>query len=73
MKIVYDNENKVAFQEIIIGDVFSHCGTLYISTADALSKSTKEPHNAINLDTGGFAYFDDNDKVTPVKAQIVIS
>lgn len=44
-----------------------------MSTPEVISKSTREPYNAVSLDIDGFEYFNDNDEVTPVKAQLVVS
>lgn len=73
MEIIYKNKKKVAFKEITIGDVCSCYGTLFMSTQEVLSASTGELYNAINMSVGGGAYFDDNEEVTPVRAQLVIS
>ena len=73
MEIIYKNKKTVAYKMIPIGSVFSCCDTLYISTQEVLSAGTGELSNAVSLDVGGFAYFDDNYEVTPVKAQVIIS
>lgn len=73
MDIIYKKKEKTAFKAIAIGEVFSHTGTLYMSTPEVISKDTGKPYNAISLDIDGFAYFDDNAEVTPVKAQLVVS
>lgn len=72
MDIVYKKKKKIAFKAIAIGEVFSHGGTLYMSTQEVVSKSTGELYNAVSLDIDGFSYFNDNDEVTPVKAQLII-
>nr|DAH99044.1 MAG TPA: hypothetical protein [Caudoviricetes sp.] len=73
MDIVYKNKKKVAYKMVPIGEAFSCRGTLYMSTQELLSASTGELYNAINMSIGGGAYFDDNEEVTPVRAQLVIS
>lgn len=73
MDIVYKNKKTVAYKMIPIGEVFSCRGTLYLSTQELVSASTGELYNAVNMSIGGGAYFDDNEEVTPVKAQLVIS
>ena len=73
MEIIYKNKKMVAYKMIPIGEVFSFRGTLYMSTQEVLSASTGELYNALNLNIGGGDYFDDNEEVTPVKAQLVVS
>mgnify|MGYP006862841165 CR=1 FL=1 len=73
MEIIYKNKKTVAYKMIPIGEVCSCHGTLFMSTQEVLSASTGELYNAINLDVGGFVYFDDNDEVTVEKAQVVVS
>ena len=73
MEIIYKNKKTVAYKIVPIGEVFSCRGTLYLSTQELVSASTGELYNAVNMSIGGGAYFDDNEEVTPVKAQLVIS
>lgn len=73
MDIIYKKKEKIAFKAITIGEVFSHTGTLYMRTPEVVSRSTGTLYNAVSLDIDGFAYFNDNDEVIPVKAQLVIS
>lgn len=73
MEIVYKNKKTVAYKMVPIGEVFSCRGTLYLSTQELVSASTGELYNAINMSIGGGAYFDNNEEVTPVRAQLVIS
>lgn len=73
MEIIYKNKKMVAYKMIPIGEVFSFRGTLYMSTQEVVSASTGELYNAVNMSIGGGTYFDDNEEVTPVKAQLVIS
>lgn len=73
MEIIYKDKKKVSFEMVAIGDVFSYNGDLYMSTQEVTSTSTGEVSNAVNLANGEAAYFDENDAVIPVKAQLVIS
>lgn len=73
MEIVYTDKKKVSFEMVAIGDVFYYNGDLYMSTQEVASTSTGEVSNAVNLANGEAAYFDENDAVIPVKAQLVIS
>ena len=73
MDIVYKNKNKDTYNMVAIGDVFSWSGELYMSIQEVTSTSTGEVSNAVNLANGEAAYFDENDAVIPVKAQLVIS
>ena len=73
MEIIYKGKKKVAFKNIKIGEVFSCYNTLFMSTQEVLSASTGELYNALNLNIGGYACFDDNDEVTQEKAQIIVS
>ena len=73
MKIVYKDNRKVNFEMVAIGDVFSYNGAIYMSTREASFTGTGEVYNAINLTDGECNYFDANDAVIPVKAQLVIS
>lgn len=73
MEIVYKNKKKVAFKFIAIGEVFSWNSILYMAVPKGTSTSTGEIFNAINMADGESTYFDDNEIVIPVKAQLVIS
>lgn len=73
MEIIYKNKKMVAYKMIPIGEVFSFRGTLYMSTQEVVSASTGKLYNAVNMSIGGGDYFDDNEEVTPVKAQLVVS
>ena len=73
MEIIYKNKKTIAYKMVPIGEVFSCRGTLYLSTQEVVSASTGELYNAVNMSIGGGDYFDDNEEVTPVKAQLVIS
>lgn len=73
MEIIYKNKKMVVYKMIPIGEVFSFRGTLYMSTQEVVSASTGELYNAVNMSIGGGDYFDDNEEVTPVKAQLVVS
>lgn len=73
MEIIYKDKKKVAFEMVAIGDVFYWSGELYMSIQEVASTSTGEVFNAVNLANGEAAYFDENDAVIPVKAQLVIS
>lgn len=73
MEIIYKNKKTFEYKMVPIGGVFFFRGTLYMSTQELLSASTGELYNAVNISIGGGAYFDDNEEVTPVKAQLIIS
>lgn len=73
MEIVYKDKKKVAFEMVAIGEVFSWNGALYLSIQGATSVDTGEFFNAISMRDGKTAYFDANDEVVLVKAQLVIS
>ena len=73
MEIIYKNKKTVSYKMVPIGEVFSCRGTLYLSTQELVSASTGALYNAVNMSIGEGAYFDDNEEVTPVKAQLVIS
>ena len=73
MKIVYKDTRTVAFKTIAIGDIFSSYNSLYMRTAEVQSTVTGNPYNAVNLSLGKGACFNDNDEVTLVKAQLVVS
>lgn len=73
MDIVYKNKNKVIYNMVAIGDVFSYSGALYMKTQKITSMDTGELYNAVNLKFGGFAFFNDNDEVTKKEAQIIVS
>lgn len=73
MEIVYKNKKKVAFRIVAIGEVFSWNGALYMRAKEAIFASTGELFNAISMRDGEGTYFDANDEVVPVKAQLVIS
>lgn len=73
MEIVYKDKRKVNFEMVAIGDVFSYNGDLYMSTQEVSVVGTGDVSNAVNLANGEAAYFDENDAVIPVKAQLVIS
>lgn len=73
MEIVYKDKRKVNFEMVAIGDVFSYNGDVYMSTQEVSAIGTGDVSNAVNLANGEAAYFDENDAVIPVKAQLVIS
>lgn len=73
MEIIYKGKNTVAYKMVPIGEAFSCRGTLYMRTPEVVSRSTGTLYNAVSLDIDGFAYFNDNDEVIPVKAQLVVS
>lgn len=72
MNIVYKKQCE-AYKLLTLGDVFSWAGIMYMKTQEVTSTSTGEVSNAVNLANGEAAYFDENDAVIPVKAQLVIS
>jgi hypothetical protein len=72
MNIVYKKQCE-AYKLLILGDVFSWAGIMYMKTQNFLSESGGELYNAVNLSLGKGAYFNDNDEVTLVKAQLVVS
>lgn len=72
MNIVY-KEGHEAYKFLTLGDVFSWYDTMYMKTQNFLSESGKELYNAVNLSLGKGACFSDNDEVTLVKAQLVVS
>ena len=73
MEIVYKNKKKVAFKMVALGEVFSWNGILYMATREGVSTSTGELFNAVSMRDGESSYFEANDEVVPVKAQLVIS
>lgn len=73
MEIAYKKKEEIAFRLVVVGDVFSQDDIFFMRTQDFLSKATELSYNAVNLNNGGFFYFDDNDEVHPVDAQLVIS
>ena len=73
MEIIYKNKKKVAFKFIAIGEVFSWNSILYMAIPEATSTSTGEIFNAVSMKDGEPSYFESNDEVVLVKAQLVIS
>lgn len=73
MEIAYKKKEEIAFRLVVVGDVFSRNDIFFMRTQNLLSKDTEVSYNAVNLNNGGFFYFDDNDEVHPVGAQLVIS
>ena len=73
MEIIYKNKKKVAFKMVALGEVFSWNGILYMATREGVSTSTGELFNAVSMRDGESSYFEANDEVVPVKAQLVIS
>lgn len=73
MEIIYKNKKKVAFKFIAIGEVFFWKGIIYMATHEATSTSTGELFNAVSMKDGEITYFEANDEVVLVKAQLVIS
>ena len=72
MNIIYKKQCE-AYKLLTLGDVFSWYDTMYMKTQNFLSESSGELYNAVNLANGEAAYFDENDAVILVKAQLVIS
>lgn len=73
MEIIYKDRRKVNFEMVAIGDVFSYDDAIYMRTLEVASTYTGELYNAVNLADGENTYFEDNDEVVLVKAQLVIS
>lgn len=73
MKIIYKNKKKVTFKFIAIGEVFSWNNILYMAIREGTSTSTGEIFNAVSMKDGEITYFEANDEVVLVKAQLVIS
>lgn len=72
MNIVYKKQCE-AYKLLTLGDVFSWYDTMYMKTQNFLSESGGELYNAVNLSLGKGACFNDNDEITLVKAQLVVS
>ena len=73
MEIIYKNKRNIPFEMVAIGEVFSWNGSLYMATREGTSTSTGELFNAVSMKNGDVTYFDANDEVVLVKAQLVIS
>lgn len=73
MEIVYKNKRDIPFKMVAIGDVFSYSGALYMRTQEITSMDTEELYNAVNLEFGEFAFFNNNDEVTKKESQIIVS
>lgn len=73
MDIVYKKKEEIAFRLVVVGDVFSWNDIFFMRTPNLLSQATEVSYNAVNLNSGGFFYFDDNNEVHPVDAQLVVS
>lgn len=72
MKIeVKQNKNGVSFKDIFAGVVFEYDDYYYIKVNDTFRCEGAE-YNAIALDDGDFALFDDNDEVFVPSAKLVI-
>lgn len=59
MKIEDNRGNAREFGKLMLGDVFSYLGNIYISS-ELLYDMADEPHNAVNLRNGIASHFDDN-------------
>lgn len=73
MEIIYKDRRKVNFEMVAIGDVFSYDDAIYMRTQEATSTHTGELYNAVHMIDGESTYFDDNEIVIQVKAQLIIS
>lgn len=73
MEIIYKNKRNIPFKMVAIGEVFSWSDVLYMATREATSTSTGEVFNAVSMKDGEITYFEANDEVILVKAQLVIS
>ena len=73
MEIIYKNKRNIPFKMVAIGEVFSWNDVLYMATREATSTSTGEVFNAVSMKDGEITYFEANDEVVLVKAQLVIS
>ena len=73
MEIIYKNKRNIPFEMVAIGEVFSWNGALYMATREGTSTSTGELFKAVSMKNGDVTYFDANDEVVLVKAQLVIS
>ena len=73
MEIIYKNKRDIPFKMIAIGEGFSWKGIIYMATHESTSTSTGELFNAVSMKDGEITYFEANDEVVLVKAQLVIS
>lgn len=76
MKIIDKTKPTVAFYEVKQGDVFAYGEYLYMKTeveyVDGDWEICDRTINAIYLSNGSFAYFEDDQRVTLVDAQLVL-
>lgn len=72
MDIIYKNKEKIEFKDVLVSIIFSHQDALYIKTKTVNSLMNGEFYNAVNLDSGEFKYFCDNDEVVVEQAKLII-
>lgn len=69
--VIEENNSKIKFKELKIGDVFRCNDIIYIRTS-YLTTDTGYDFDAYDLDNDDFCNFSDNDIVEKVKAKLVI-
>lgn len=72
MEIIYKGKKKDSFRTIVAGEVFKYedCFCMRIET---MTSDIGIWYNAVNLDSGDLASFDDDDVIELVDAQLTIS
>ena len=73
MDIIYKKNKDITFDKISEGAVFFYRDVLYMRTQKVNSVWNGSVFNAVNLDTGGFYYLEEDDEVTPATAQLIVS
>lgn len=63
-------KNNTSFELVKIGEAFSWEGALYMRTR--LCKSSDILCNAVNIEDGGFAFFENSDFVEKLDAELTI-
>lgn len=72
MDIIYKGKTKNLFKCVVAGEVFKYedCFCMRIET---ITNDIGIWYNAVNLDSGDLASFDDNDAIEEVDAQLTVS
>lgn len=65
-------KTEATYDSLEIGDTFLWSCSCWLKTKTAVMEATSKPVNAVIIATGAYGYFNDYDKVIPVKTELVL-
>lgn len=73
MEIIRESiENEVFFKDILWGSCFKDEDDIIFMSIPLVIDSDDDKYDAVSLESGELHYFDNNDRVVPVKAELHI-